>query len=81
MGRKVELIVKDSGASSEKAISFAKQLIEEHEVCAIIGPTTSGESMAIKDYCAKSKVPLISCAAAETIVDPVNKYIFKTPQG
>ena len=28
-GRKVQLIVKDTGASPEKAISFAKQLIDE----------------------------------------------------
>jgi branched-chain amino acid transport system substrate-binding protein len=80
LGRKVELIVKDSGGSTEKAVSFAKQLVEENEVCAIVGPSTSGESMAIRDYCDKSKVPLISCAAAETIVDPVLKYVFKTPQ-
>lgn len=79
-GNKVELIVKDSAGSSEKALSFAKQLIDEHEVVAIIGPTTSGESLAIKDYCNKSKVPLISCAAAETIVEPVLPFVFKTPQ-
>lgn len=41
-GNKIELIVKDSAGSSEKALSFAKQLIDEHEVVAIIGPTTSG---------------------------------------
>jgi branched-chain amino acid transport system substrate-binding protein len=80
LGRQVELIVKDSGASSEKAISFARQLIEEENVVAIIGPTTSGESMAIKDICEKASVPLISCASAETIVDPVAKYVFKVPQ-
>lgn len=79
-GMKVQLIVKDSGGSPEKAISFAKQLIEEENVVAIIGPTTSGESLAIKDLCEKSKMPLISCAAAEKIVDPVAKYVFKTPQ-
>jgi branched-chain amino acid transport system substrate-binding protein len=80
LGKKVQLIIKDSGASSEKAISFAKQLIEEDEVVAIVGPTTSGESLAIKDICNNAKVPLISCAAAETIVTPVLKYVFKTPQ-
>jgi branched-chain amino acid transport system substrate-binding protein len=80
LGRKVELIIKDSGASSEKAISFAKQLIEEENVVAIIGPTTSGESLAIKDICNAAKVPLISCAASEAIVNPVMKYVFKTPQ-
>ncbi len=79
-GAQIELIIKDSGGSPEKAISFAKQLIEEDKVAAIIGPTTSGESMAIKDLCEKSKMPLISCAAAETIVDPIAHYVFKTPQ-
>jgi branched-chain amino acid transport system substrate-binding protein len=80
LGRPVQIIVKDSGASSEKAISFAKQLIDEDNVVAIVGPTTSGESMAIKDLCQKSGVPLVSCAAAETIVNPLAKYVFKSPQ-
>ena len=43
-GKKIELIIKDTGASPEKAISFTKQLIEEEKVFAIIGPSTSGES-------------------------------------
>ena len=47
-GDTIELIVKDSAGSSEKAVSFAKQLIEEDKVVAIIGPSTSGESMAVK---------------------------------
>lgn len=79
-GMKVELIIKDSGGSPEKAVSFAKQLIEEDKVVAIIGPTTSGESLAIKDLCEKMKMPLFSCAAAEKIVNPVAHYVFKTPQ-
>jgi len=80
LGRQVQLIIKDSGASSEKAISFAKQLIDEEGVVAIIGPTTSGESMAIKDICDKAGMPLISCASSEAIVNPASKYVFKTPQ-
>ena len=79
-GKKIELIIKDSGASPEKAISFAKQLIEEDKVFAIIGPSTSGETMAIKNLAEESKTILLSCAAAEVIVKPVAKYVFKTPQ-
>lgn len=79
-GQKVEVVIKDTASKSENALSFAKQLIEEEGVIAIIGPTTSGETMAIKDLCEKSKVPLISCAAAEAIVDPQAHYVFKTPQ-
>ncbi|MBV5318324.1 MAG: ABC transporter substrate-binding protein [Desulfobulbaceae bacterium] len=79
-GNTIELIVKDSAGSSEKAVSFAKQLIEEDKVVAIIGPSTSGESMAVKKIAEEGKTLLISCAAAEVIVDPVASYVFKTPQ-
>ena len=79
-GRKLELVVKDTAGSPEKAVSFAKQLIEEEKVLAIIGPSTSGETMQIKALCEENKMPLISCAAAETIVNPVAKYVFKVPQ-
>ena len=79
-GQEVELIIKDSAGKTENAVSFAKQLIEEDKVVAIIGPTTSGETMAIKDLCEESKTPLICCAAAEAIVDPQAHYVFKTPQ-
>ncbi len=77
IGKKVELVVKDSGGSPEKAVSFAKQLIEEEKVFAIIGPSTSGETMAIKNIAEEGKTILLSCAAAEVIVNPVAKYVFK----
>ena len=79
-GKKIELIVKDSGSKPENAISMAKQLIEEDKVLAIIGPSTSGETMAIKNICQEGKTILLSCAAAEDIVNPVASYVFKTPQ-
>ncbi len=77
-GRKIELIVRDSGSKPENALSLAKQLIDEQKVLAIIGPSTSGETMAIKDLCQETKTILLSCAAAETIVNPVASYVFKT---
>ena len=79
-GQKVELVLKDTAGSPERAVSFAKQLIEEDKVLAIIGPSTSGETMKIKDLCEENKMLLVSCAAAETIVNPVAKYVFKVPQ-
>ena len=80
LGHKIELIIKDSGASPEKAFSFAKQLIDEDKVFAIIGPSTSGETMKIKGVAEAGKTILLSCAAAEDIVNPVAKWVFKTPQ-
>ena len=72
-GTKVELVIKDSGGSPEKAVSFAKQLIDEDKVFAILGPSTSGETMAIKNIAEEGKTILISCAAAEVIVNPQAK--------
>ncbi len=76
-GRKIRLVVKDTGGSSEKAISFAKQLIEEEGVVAIIGPSTSGETMAVKGLAEEGRTVLLSCAAAEVIVNPLARHVFK----
>jgi branched-chain amino acid transport system substrate-binding protein len=76
-GRKIQLLVKDTGGSPEKAVSFAKQLIDEEEVFAIVGPATSGETMAVKPIAEEGKTLLLSCAAAEVIVNPVAPHVFK----
>ena len=79
-GHKVKLILKDSGGNPEKAVSFCKQLLEEEKVLAIIGPSTSGETLQIKTLCEEGKTILISCAAAEKIVNPLARFVFKVPQ-
>ena len=77
LGRKIELIVVDSASKPEQATSLAKKLIEEDKVVAIIGPSTSGETLAIKEICQEAGTILISCAAAEKITSPVASYVFK----
>ncbi|MBU0909722.1 MAG: ABC transporter substrate-binding protein [Proteobacteria bacterium] len=77
-GNQVQLIFRDSGGTPEKAVSFARQLIEEEKVFAIIGPSTSGETLKIKKICEDAGVILISCASAELIVKPVTPFVFKT---
>ncbi len=76
-GRTIQLVIKDTGGSPEKAVSFARQLIEEEKVFAIIGPSTSGESMAVKGIAEEGKTLLLSLAAAEAIVNPVLPHVFK----
>ena len=79
-GKKVELLVKDTAGNPEKAISLAKQLLEEENVLAVLGPSSSGETMAVKKIFEDAKTPLISCAAAEVIVNPLASWVFKTAQ-
>ncbi len=76
-GRKIELVVKDTGGDPAKAVSFAKQLMEEDKVFAIVGPATSGETLAVKPIAEEGQTLLLSCAAAEVIVNPVAPHVFK----
>lgn len=79
-GHKVILLLKDSKSNPQIALSLAKQLIEEEQVFAIIGPSTSGETLKIKQLCNDGKTILISCASAEGITNPVAPYVFTTAQ-
>jgi len=78
-GRKIELVVYDTQGDATKAVQMATKLIKNDKVSVIVGPSTTGETMAVIPVAEKEKVPLISCAAGIKITDPVKKYVFKTP--
>jgi branched-chain amino acid transport system substrate-binding protein len=79
-GRKIDLVVYDTQGDATKAVQAANRLIKEDKVVAIIGPSTTGESMAVIPVVEKEGIPLISCAAGSKISDPVKKWVFKTAQ-
>ena len=79
-GRKLELVTYDTAGDATKAVQLATKLIKDDNVVAIIGPSTTGETMAVIPVAEKYKVPLISCSAGSKITDPVKKWIFKTAQ-
>ena len=81
-GRKIEVIIYDTESDETKAVTLAKKLLEQDKVLAIIGPSSTGESLALVDTMTKAQTPLISAAASIQIVEPVKdrKWIFKTPQ-
>jgi len=78
-GHKLELIISDDESDSTKAILAAKRLISKDEVSVIIGPTRSGESLAVAPVAEKEQVPLISCASSYKIVTPPEerRWVFK----
>ena len=63
--RKVELIVGDTGGNPAGAKTKAQELIERDNVDLIFGPLAAFELLAISDYVASKKVPILSLAAAE----------------
>src|SRR5881398_1545882 len=64
-GRKVELVIGDTGGNPAGTKTKAQELIERDGVDMIFGPLAAFELLAITDYVAAQKVPILSLAAAE----------------
>ena len=64
-GRKAELVVGDTGGNPAGTKTKAQELIERDNVDMIFGPLAAFELLAITDYVASRKVPILSLAAAE----------------
>lgn len=79
LGRKLELVHYDDGGEASKANGFGKRLIESDQVDLIIGGTTTGATMSIAPLVDKAGMPFISLAGGVVIVEPVKKWLFKTP--
>jgi len=84
-GQKLNLIIYDTEGDATKCNLAVKKLITRDKVCAIIGPSRSGTSMAVVPLAKQYKVPLISCAASYKIVTDEKtgkqrKWVFKVPQ-
>jgi len=84
-GHPLELIVYDDESDATKCTLAVKKLINKDKVCAIIGPSISGLSLAILPLVEEAQIPLVSCAASFKIVhnEETGKpytWVFKTPQ-
>jgi branched-chain amino acid transport system substrate-binding protein len=79
LGRPLELVIYDTGMNAKDAVTFTKRLIEQDQVDALIGGTTTGETMAVVDLVEEAEIPFISLGGASVIVEPVRPWVFKTP--
>jgi branched-chain amino acid transport system substrate-binding protein len=77
LGRPLELIILDDETDVNKAVLAAQRLLKKDQVAVVLGPTTSGNALAVKNFFPGAKVPLIACAAAEKIVTPAGPWVFK----
>jgi branched-chain amino acid transport system substrate-binding protein len=75
----VEVTIYDTESDETKAVLAAKKLIEEDNVSIILGPSTSGSSLAVVDTVQKAEVPMMSMASSKMIAEPVEerKWVFK----
>ncbi|MDQ5942794.1 MAG: branched-chain amino acid transport system substrate-binding protein, partial [Pseudomonadota bacterium] len=82
-GQKVEYVVLDDASDPTNAVTNVKKLLTEHKVDALIGPTTTPAALAMLDFVAESKTPLVTTVGSSALVQPMDekkKWVFKTTQ-
>src|SRR6476619_4397013 len=77
-GRKVELLVADTGGNPAGAKTKAQEVVERDKVNVILGPLAAFELLAITDYVRDNATPLISLAAAEDVTQrKANPFVIR----
>jgi branched-chain amino acid transport system substrate-binding protein len=79
LGRKIELVHYDTAGQAKEAVNFVKRLIQNDAVDVIVGGSSTGDTMAAIPEVEKAEIPLLSLAGGVEIVEPVKKWVFKTP--
>ena len=82
-GLTVEYIVLDDASDSSAAVVNTRKFIGENKVDAIIGSTTTPNTLAMIDVIAEGETPVISLASSARIIEPMSAkkaWMFKTPQ-
>jgi len=78
-GRKIELLIADTGGKPVGAKTKLSELVERDRVDIILGPFAAFELLAISDYVRDKKIPLITTATAEDITQrKPNPWIVRT---
>ena len=78
-GRKIELVVADTGGNPAGAKTKAVELVERDKVDFILGPFAAFEHLAIVDYLAQNKKPTMGFAGAEDVTQrKANPYVVRS---
>ena len=79
----IEYIQLDDGGDTTRAVQNAKKLIQENNIDALIGPSTTPNALAILPVIAEAKVPLMATVGTQSVVEPLDanrRWVFKTTQ-
>ena len=82
-GATVEYIQLDDGGDTTRAVQNIKKLIQENNIDAMIGPSTTPNALAILDIIAEAKVPVMATVGTSAVVEPLDakkRWVFKTTQ-
>jgi branched-chain amino acid transport system substrate-binding protein len=78
MGRKIEIVSRDTQGDPTKAVNAALEMINNDKVEFTIGPTNSGECLATQPVIARYKVPSFPIGVVDSLIDIVKfPYSFR----
>ncbi len=83
-GRKIEIVIRDSKTNPTEAARLANQMISDDGVIAIVGGTTTSETMAFADAAMRAQVPMLPMIGAQSVTDPkysAFKWVFRMSVG
>jgi branched-chain amino acid transport system substrate-binding protein len=78
-GQKLQLVVYDAAGKANEALTFAKRLVDQDKIVAMVGGSTTGATLAMIPVFQEAQIPFISLAGSVRIIQPVKKWVFKTP--
>jgi branched-chain amino acid transport system substrate-binding protein len=81
LGRKLELVVRDSKANADEAVRVSRELIIKDGVDFLVGTITSAEAPAVSTVAKENKIVFLAPVAETTrLTDPQNihPYVFRT---
>ncbi len=76
-GQKIEVVTKDNGSDDSRVATGVKELIEQHNVLALIGEVVTNRSMAGAPIAQAAGVPMISTSSTHPKVTQVGDFIFR----
>ena len=82
-GKRVDYIILDDASDTTTTVTNVRKLISEDRVDAIIGSTTTPNSLAMLPVLGEGKTPAITLASSSRIIEPMDAnraWMFKTPQ-
>ena len=80
-GHPLQVIIYDSEADATKAVTAFKRLVEVDNVVAIVGPSTTGEALAVAPFAQRAKIAMLPPVGASELTDPIKEWVFRPVVG
>ena len=77
-GRKIELIIKDTGAAPDAAKRHAQELVVQEHVDFLAGFGLTPEALAVADVATQARTPMVIFNAATSIITTKSPYVTRT---